>query len=104
MALEQVFDCATGEVFTRPAPAFVPTVPSSVSRRQAKLALLSAGKLAGVDAAIASMASPQREIAEIEWKDATEFRRDSPTLIALGAALGLSESQVDDLFIAAAAL
>lgn len=81
-----------------------PVVPESVSRRQAKRALLDAGLLHLVDTAIAGMPSPQRERAEIDWAEAVEFRRDSPLVAFLGASLGLTSAQIDALFIAAAAI
>lgn len=79
----------------------VEVVPQVVSRRQAKQALLQAGLLDAVDAAIA--ASSDRS-AQIDWADAQEFRRDWPALVAMQPALGLSDAQVDDLFRLAATL
>lgn len=69
-----------------------------VSRFQARAALLGAGLLEAANAAVAA-ADP---IVQIAWADAQEFRRTSPTIAALGAALGLTEAQIDDLFAAAA--
>ena len=74
-----------------------PTIPFSVTPFQAKAASLQAGLLPAVEAALAT-ASP---IAQLAWSDATEFTRDSPTINALAAQLGLTDAQVDDLFIAA---
>ena len=42
-------------------------VPQSVTMRQARLALLQAGKLQAVNNAISSMTCPQGESARIEW-------------------------------------
>ena len=72
-------------------------IPFSVTPFQAKAAILQAGLLPAVEAALAT-ASP---IAQLAWSDATEFTRDSPTINALAAQLGLTDAQVDDLFIAA---
>jgi hypothetical protein len=36
------------------------------------------------------------------WDEALEWRRDSAAITQLGAALGLSDAQIDDLFIQAA--
>lgn len=69
-------------------------VPLAVSPFQAKAALLNAGLLASVEAAIAQ-ASP---VAQLAWTDAVEFRRDSATVATMAQALGLSSSAVDDLF------
>lgn len=92
-----------GQDYT-PPPAPMPTVPATITMRQARLALLSAGLLPQVNAAIASLPSPQREAAEIDWEYATEVRRASPLIAGLAPALGLTGEQIDQLFIAAAAL
>ena len=84
----------------RVAQAAVTVVPFTVTPFQAKAALLGAGLLPAVEAAIAA-ASP---IAQLAWSDATEFTRDSPTINSLAAQLGLSSAQVDALFVAAAAI
>lgn len=87
------------------APAPVPTpVPSVVSMRQARLALLQAGKLAEVNAAIAALPSPDKEQAQIEWEYATEVERDSALVAQLAPALGLNAAALDALFTTAAAL
>lgn len=79
-------------------------VPQSVTMRQARLALLQAGLLANVDAAINSLSSPQKEAAAIEWEYSQEVHRDREFVTQLTAAMGLTELQVDDLFILAATL
>lgn len=79
-------------------------VPYAVTMRQARLALLQAGLLDDIDAAINSLPSPSKEAARIEWEYSQEVQRDKPLVLALAPALGLDESQLDALFIAAAAL
>lgn len=79
-------------------------VPTAVTMRQARLALLDAGLLPTVQAAIAALPSPQKEAAGIEWEYAQEVQRDHGLVPAMAQALGMTESQIDDLFIAAAAL
>ena len=79
-------------------------VPQSVTMRQARLALLDAGKLAAVDAAINGMAEPTKSAARIEWEYSGEVQRHNGFVAALGPALGLTEAQIDALFIAAAKL
>ena len=81
-----------------------PEIPQTVTMRQARLALLAAGKLSAVDAAIASLPSPQKEAAQIEWEFPSVVERDRPLVQTLGPALGLSESELDQLFITAVAL
>ena len=79
-------------------------IPTEVTMRQARLALLGAGKLAGVEAAIASMPEPQRTAASIEWEYSSALQRNSPFVSQLGAALGLDESGIDALFVEASKL
>ncbi|GAB3190787.1 hypothetical protein [Hydrogenophaga aquatica] len=84
-------------------PPAVP-VPVAVTMRQARLALLGAGLLAQVNAAIAAMAGAEGEAARIEWEYAQEVRRDSPLVAGLSAALGLTDETLDNLYRAAAGL
>lgn len=80
-------------------------VPQSITRAQAKLALLGAGLLAQVQPTIDAIPDPvQRQAAQIEWDDRLTFDRDNPTLAALAAGLGLTEMQLDELFVTAAGL
>jgi len=92
-----------GSAFHPPPPPAV-VVPASVTMRQARLALLGAGKLAEVDAAIDMLPSPQKDAARIEWEYAAVVERTSPLIATLGPALGLSEAALDALFVQAATL
>ena len=85
-------------------PVPVTTVPDSVSMRQARLAMLNSGILSNADTAIAAMVSPEKEQAQIEWEYSTTVERNSPLITLLAPGLGLSDSQVDELFKAAAVL
>lgn len=88
-----------------PAPPAPPVpVPEVVTMRQTRLALLKAGKLANVDAAIAVLPSPNKEAAQISWEYSTEVRRDSDLLKQLAPVLGLDDAAIDALFIQAATL
>lgn len=87
-------------VITAPSPV----VPPSVTMRQARLALLGAGLLASVNAVIEAMGEPTRSAAQIEWEYSNELQRGNALVAALGPALGLTESEIDQLFITAATL
>jgi hypothetical protein len=87
---------------TPPAPEV--TIPRAVTMRQARLALLQAGKLVDVNAAIASMAGAAGEAARIEWEYSQEVHRDRALVKSLAPVLGMTDAQLDSLFIAAAAL
>lgn len=89
------------------SPEFEDTVevPASITMRQAKLALLEAGLLDSVEAAISAMEESKRKrVTSIEWEYATLVERDWQTLKDVAALIGLTESQVDQLFIAASKL
>lgn len=80
-------------------------VVTEVSMSQARRALLAGGYLDSVDPAIAAISdATARKEAEIQWEYATVVRRSSALVTTLGTALGLSEAQIDALFIAAAQL
>lgn len=79
-------------------------VPAEITMRQARLALLGAGKLAAVDAAINAMTEPAKSAAKIEWEYSNTVQRHNGFVAALGPALGLTDAQIDALFVAAAAL
>lgn len=79
--------------------------PQSVTMRQARLALLGAGLLDSVNAAIAAITdATQRQAAEIEWEYAQTVDRASPFTQQLASGLGLTNEQLDGLFTQAAAL
>lgn len=81
-----------------------PSVPQSVTMRQARLAMLQAGILDDVEALIASMPGDDGRAARIDWEYALEVRRDWPLIAALAQQMSLTSEQVDELFIAAASI
>lgn len=83
---------------------FKDTVPKSVSMRQARLALLAIGKLSTIDNAIHTLPEPQKTEAYIEWTYSSEVLRDRPFLLQITQALGMTEEEVDTLFIEASKL
>lgn len=89
--------------FVAPEPP-APEVPQSVTMRQARLALLGAGLLAQVDAAIDQLPDPDKTAARIEWEYSQEVQRDKPFVQMLAPALGLTEQDLDALFVQAATL
>lgn len=74
-------------------------VPQSITPLQAKLQLLEMELLDEVEAMVAT----DRKIS-LYWEYALEIRRDHATLLAMATALGLSDSQVDEMFIEASKL
>lgn len=92
-----------GQTFTPPAAAPAP-VPTSVTMRQARLALLNNSLLDDVAPAIAALPEPDRTRAQIEWEYSNALERGNPFVATLGAALGLDAEALDDLFVEAAQL
>lgn len=91
-------------VFEFGTPGTPSAVPSAVTMRQARLALAGAGKLAAVESAIAALPEPQKTAAQIEWEYSNEVQRHNGFVSQLAPALGMTEEQLDALFIQAAAL
>lgn len=81
-------------------------VPQSVTMAQAQKALALAGvDLAAIDAAIEAIQDDTaRALAKIDWNKASNVRLDSALVASMAAALGLTQSRVNQLFITAAAL
>ena len=93
-----------GEAFTPPLPP-EPVIPQSVTMRQARLALLAAGLLDDVDAALAAIPdATERRAAQIEWEYAATVDRASAWVGNLSSALGLTDEQLDTLFLSAGTL
>jgi len=92
------------ELAAKAAAAYAASVPQSVTMRQARLALHAAGLLTSVNAAIAAIPEPDRTAASITWEFASSVDRGFGMVPQLAAALGMTETQIDDLFIAAAQL
>ena len=84
-----------------PAP---PSAPRVVTMRQARLALLQAGKLTAVNQTLAALTGVQGEAARIEWEFAASVDRGSELVTMLSAALSLSDDDLEALFTTAAAL
>lgn len=94
-----------GGIWTAPPPAPEPAPPvQTVSMRQCRIALLDAGLLDAVQNSIATMPGVEGERARIDWEYAQEVRRDWPLIAYMAGDLGLSDEQVDGLFVAAAAI
>lgn len=66
---------------------------------QGRMALLNAGLLTQVETIIADPNTPQET--KIAWEYAIDWSRMSPMIINLGSELGLTDTQIDDLFTSA---
>lgn len=90
------------DTITWPAPPAPPVVvPESVSPRQIREALMDAGLFDTVDGAVA--ASGDRKL-QNWWEFATEFQRTNPHVLAMAQALGVTDAQLDGIWILAGSL
>jgi hypothetical protein len=79
---------------------FLNPAPQVVSRMQAMVALGDAGLLGQVQAWV----NGQDAATQLIWSNASSFSRSSALLAKAAAALNLTSAQVDQLFVAAAAV
>lgn len=93
----QIGDIYDGSTFTTPEPVI--EVPESVPALNAMIAIDNAGLSSAFQAWVDS---PDRTFVEKAYfAKAEHWRRNSPNVAAGGAALNLTDKQIDDLFIAA---
>jgi hypothetical protein len=94
-------DARIDGTITRPVRA--EPMPRFVTRRQLRQALILAGAVAALQAAIDGIANNQaKAIARSELDDEHQMDRQRPALVAVLQLAGLSDAQIDDLWRAAA--
>ena len=71
----------------------------ALTARQLRLSLLSLGKLADVDNSLAQLPEPERSQAKIEWEYASSYRRMHPLILQLTPIFGLTDDQVDTIWL-----
>lgn len=72
-----------------------PGVPDAISPLQARRALRAAGLKSWVDAYVATLSEEEQEA----WEYAVEVRRNNAIIAAGAAVMGMTEQQIDNLFI-----
>lgn len=99
-------DVTSDETFSesQPAPIAISMVPRSVTMRQARMALLKAGKLDAVNAAIAAIPGEAGQAARIEWEFSSTVERNRDFVSQIAVGINMTDKQLDDLFILAATL
>lgn len=98
-----VTDLTPEEITALHKPASTPM--PDITRRQLRLALLRLGITSDhVEARIAALeiAPIEREAAMIEWRDSNTYQRDHWLVQMLGNALGMTEAQIDAVWVNAA--
>jgi hypothetical protein len=104
-----IVDAETGEVTRVPftpeeeaaAEASSPPVPQVITNFQARAVLIAQGYFDDVNDFVAGLGDATATAA---WEYANEVTRSGALVAAVRAALGLTDQQMDDLFIAAAGI
>lgn len=78
-----------------PDPPPQPLVPRSLNNHQLRAALMQSGRYAAAKIYIGGLS----EAEQVEWQFSQVIDRDGSLILAAQAALGLSDAQVDALFI-----
>ena len=76
------------------------TVPRAVTPRQIRIALTHVGLRDTVESFVAQASRDVRDV----WEFSVEVQRNNPILLQMMPLLGLSNQQIDDLFILASTL
>lgn len=104
--IEEFLDEVTGttqwraDAVRKPWPAD-PDTPVEVYAWRLRISVKNAGLKDSVDYLISQLPEEQSGIAYEAWNNGVTIRRDSPLIAQLASTLGLSEQEVDDLFIQA---
>lgn len=79
-----------------------PVIPQQVTRAQGKVVLIQMGLWQPVLDYVAGIADPvQRALAEVALHETQFWQRSSPFLAQAAAALGMTDAQLDELFMQA---
>lgn len=80
-------------------------VPQVITSRQLRLQWVMSGHdLSDIDNAIDQLPEPLKEIARINWEYAGTFDRSNELLLNVAGSLGITNEQLDDIFINASSL
>lgn len=82
----------------KPAPPAPPPVPVSVPKWAFLLVLRRMGKETALKAAIAGYTGPNADRVRAKWEVDPDVERDGQTVDDLGKAVGLTPTQVDQVF------
>ena len=75
-------------------------IPNEITPRQFKLALALSGITPEeVETFINTLPMPDNVLAMINWRDAKSFKRNNEMIVSFAPQIGLTETQLDDLFV-----
>jgi len=102
MPAPEGFDPGRMELYRVVDGQLAATVPQQVTRAQGKAVLIQMGLWSQVLSVVDGIADPvQKALAEVALHDTQFWQRSSPFLNQAAQALGMTQAQLDDLFIAA---
>ena len=78
--------------------------PSVATPLQIRLALIKLGRLEEIQTFIETLEEPAKSIVLVEWEYALEINKNSTSIQSLGAQMGLTEEEIDDIFELAASI
>ena len=82
------------------AEANKPIVPESISQMKLRKQLIISGiSIASIDALIQSLPQPNKDLIYTMWEYAVVFDRHNPELNAMAEMLGITQEQLDEIFI-----
>ena len=77
-----------------------PIVPDSISQMKLRKQLILIGiSISSIDALIQSLPQPNRDLIYTMWEYAVVFDRTNPELNAMAGMLGVTQQQLDEIFI-----
>jgi len=76
-------------------------LPKEATPRAIRLALLEMGILDQVETYLNNLTEPAKSKAKISWEYATMIYKTDPIVQTMGATLGFTEAQIDDIFVLA---
>lgn len=93
------FDVVNGQVVEKEEATFS-NVPASISTAQGHLALIEYGKFQAAVDFINGISDPTEKLkAEVNFYRRNDWQRDNPTLLALAQGLGITDQELDQMFI-----
>lgn len=100
-------DVVTGDVYEQVIPSAEPDPEPTPEELRAFMPIITARQLRLVllpqlDEVESLIASSNDRALQVEWEYATTFERLHPAIVSIGAALGLTPEQIDELWIDAA--
>lgn len=97
-------EVTAGEHIAEPVPKMLKDVPRVITMRQARRFLHEKGLLVSVQQAIDSLEEPPRIAAQIEWDYSSTMERHNTFVAMISGYLGMTNDEVDDMFIEASKL